>query len=273
MESEALSPALFLRYRELLYRQTGIHLADHKLSLVESRLATYVGREKDYPDYRTLLHALETNPSAELLGTFLNALTTNFSFCFRDPIHFQILAWYIHERGPSSRALRFWSAACSSGEEPYSMAITLLSHRENLPSDTRILATDISTKVLAKAAAGVYRTDQVLPHVSPELARRWFTEGDEPGSLRVRDEAKSLITFRSFNLKSPFPFTRPMDVVFLRNVLIYFDTVAKEDVVGRIERILRPGGLLILGLSESLVGVRHSLKMLDHSVYQRTSPA
>lgn len=271
MTNEALAPPLFRRYTTLLYHRTGIHLADHKLTLVESRLAPYVGPGKDFPDHRALVHALEHEPSDELLGTFLNALTTNFSYCFRDPIHFQTLAWYVRERGPTSQALRFWSAACSSGEEPYSMAVTLLSHRECLPADTRILATDISTKVLAKAEAGVYRAEQVRPHVGADVVNRWFIGGDEPGTLRIRDEAKRLITFRSFNLKSPFPFSRPMDIVFLRNVLIYFDNAAKEDVVGRIERILRPGGLLILGLSESLVGVNHRLKMLNHSIYQRTS--
>lgn len=269
MEPKTVSPDAFRRYSGLLYRLTGIHLADHKVSLVESRLASFVGPGKEFGGHRDLVAALEHQPSDDLIARFLNALTTNFSYCFRDPIHFQVLAWYVRERGPASTSLRFWSAACSSGEEPYSMAMTLLSHRDCLPPDTRILATDISTKVLAKATEGVYRRDQVEPHVAPDLAHRWLVDGEEPGSLQIRDEVKRLITFRIFNLKSPFPFHRPMDIVFLRNVLIYFDADHKQDVISKMERILRPGGLLILGLSESIVGVRHSLKMLNHSIYQK----
>ena len=271
MEGRSLSNAVFRRYTDLLYRRTGIHLGTHKRSLLESRLSPYVGREKDFPDHDALIEALENRPSPELMGTFLNALTTNYSYCFRDPIHFQTLGWYVRERGPTSRSLRFWSAASSSGEEAYSMAITLLEQRDCLPSDTKILATDISTKVLAQAQVGEYRADRVVPFAPAGIVHRWFAPSQEPGSLRVVDEVRTLVTFRQFNLQSPFPFSRPMDVVFLRNVLIYFDAVSKQDVVGRIEQILRPGGLLILGLSESLVGVRHSLRMLNHSIYQRTS--
>lgn len=267
-QDPVLTPALFRRFRELLYKKTGIHLAEHKVYLVEGRLSHFVGEGKSYSTYADFESALAADLSGQLSEEFVNVMTTNFSYFFRDPVHFQTLAWYVKERGPSSSALRFWSAASSTGEEAYSMAMTLLLHREFLPGDCRILATDISTRVLAKAEAGVYSSSQILPYAPPQT-RQWFDQ-ESDGRLRVKSEVKNMVSFRHWNLKDHFPFTRPMDVVFLRNVLIYFDNAVTEDVVRRIEQILRPGGLLILGLSESLVGIRHPLRMLKNSIYQKT---
>lgn len=270
MESADLTQDQFRRYSELLYRSTGIHLGPHKHYLAEARLSKFVGPGKSFPHHRALYEALVTNPGGPWMESFVNALTTNFSYFFRDPIHFEALAWYVRERGPTSSALRFWSAASSTGEEAYSMAITLLRHRDALPADTKILATDISTQVLAQAQAGRYPPAAVTKALDAREVGHWFSaENDE---LVVRPEVRSLVTFGHLNLKEAFPLSRPMDVVFLRNVLIYFDRASKEDVIARIADTLRPGGLLIAGLSESLVEVKHPFKMLRNSIYQKKRP-
>lgn len=269
MESD-LSQDQFRRYSQLLYQHTGIHLGPHKHYLAEARLSKYVGPGKAFPHHRALYEALVADPGGEWMESFVNALTTNFSYFFRDPIHFDALAWYVRERGPTSSALRFWSAASSTGEEAYSMAITLLRHRDALPADTKILATDISTKVLAQARAGRYPMEAVTKSLEAREVAHWFTSEDD--EMVVKPEVRSLVTFGHLNLKDPFPLSRPMDIVFLRNVLIYFDRASKEDVIARIAATLRPGGLLIVGLSESLVEVKHSFKMLRNSLYQKKKP-
>lgn len=271
-DEPVLTPKMFHRFSELLHELTGIHLADHKTYLVEGRLSHFVGRGKAFGSYEELEQQLRSGASDDLVEEFVNALTTNFSYFFRDPVHFQTLAWYIQERGPQSKGLRFWSAASSTGEEAYSMAITLLQNKEWLPADSRILATDISTRVLGKAEEGVYSADQVVPHARADVVQRWFKK-EKDNRLKVCDEVKNLVSFRHWNLRESFPLNRPMDVVFLRNVLIYFDNAVTEDLVCRIERIMRPGGLLFLGLSESLVSVNHPFKMLKNSIYQKTRMA
>jgi chemotaxis protein methyltransferase CheR len=268
MEDGALTPGQFKQYSAFLYAKTGINLPDHKLYLAEARLAKFVGPGKPFTNHRDFFLALQAAPQGDWMELFINALTTNFSYFFRDPVHFDALAWYARERGPTSSALRFWSAASSTGEEAYSMAITLLRHREVLPADTKILATDISTRVLEVAAGARYPDEAIAKSVPPAEVSRWFTNVE--GEWEVKPEVRSRVAFRHLNLKDPFPIQRPMDIVFLRNVLIYFDKASKEDVVNRIEKVLRPGGLLIVGMSESLVELRHPYRMLRNSLYQKT---
>jgi len=271
MGDPVLTEPLYRQYSRLLHAKTGISLAPHKQYLAEARLSKYVGPGKAFSRHQDLFEALEADPEGEWMEKFINVLTTNFSYFFRDPIHFETLAWYVKERGPLTSSLRFWSAASSTGEEAYSMAITLERHRESLPADTRILATDISTRVLSVAQAAQYPADVVGRNLSAAEIPRWFLDRGG-GTLEVRPEVRRRVDFRHLNLKEPFPLKKSMDIVFLRNVLIYFDREAKEDVVHRIEEVLRPGGLLIVGLSESLVEVKHPLKMLRNSMYQKTRP-
>jgi chemotaxis protein methyltransferase CheR len=269
MEDPVLTEAQFKKYSDLLYTRTGISLPVHKLYLAEARLARFVGPGKPFAKHQSFFESLEADPDGDGMELFINALTTNFSYFCPDPIHFEALAWYIQERGPTSPALRFWSAASSTGEEAYSMAITLLRHQGHLPADTKILATDISTKVLAQAQTAQYPAETINRTLSPTEISRYFRDLGN-GTVEVRPEVRAPVSFRHLNLKEPFPLNRSMDIVFLRNVLIYFDKASKEDVVHRIERILRPGGLLIVGLSESLVELKHPLKMLRNSLYQKT---
>lgn len=263
-----LDPGTFRLYADFLYQRTGIHMADSKIYLAESRLSKMVGPGKEFHSYQALWDRLKAAPSGELAEEFINVLTTNFSYFFRDQIHFDTLAWYCQERGPTSNALRFWSAASSTGEEAYSMAITLLRQRRHLPSDTKILASDISTRVLETAQKGSYSNEVLGRTFSDNELGHWFGPG-APGQSVVRPEVRSLVSFRHLNLKQDFPLKRSMDIIFLRNVLIYFDRESKEDVISKMERLLRPGGFLFVGLSESLVDIRHRLRMLKNSMYQK----
>jgi chemotaxis protein methyltransferase CheR len=269
IDEAGISDELFSCFAALLSRRTGIVLKPYKKYLLVNRLARWVGAGKEHKDFEVYYHALQHDPSGKLMEQFVNALTTNYSFFFRDPIHFDVLAQYVVDRAASQEYFRFWSAASSTGEEAFSMAITLLKSQVTLPVDSKILATDISTKVLEQASSGRFPVGHVQKSVSAQDFRRFFYPENHDGYYQTREEVRRLISFRHFNLLSPYPFSKMMDVVFLRNVLIYFGSEEKELVVNRINDYLKPGGLLIIGLSESLVGVRHPLKMLRNSIYQK----
>jgi chemotaxis protein methyltransferase CheR len=268
---EGLSDALFLKFSELLFLRTGIALKDYKKYLVVNRLSRMIGPGRDYPDFPAFYSALSSDPDGPLMTEFVNALTTNYSYFFRDPVHFQLLEQYLRDAGRSQEYLRFWSAASSTGEEAYSIAITLLKNAACLGSDCRVLATDISTKVLAKAEEGNYSAVHIAGHVDPEDLRRFFAASEDNSRYRVKDEARELVAFRYLNLLSDYPITRQMDMIFLRNVLIYFGPEEKAFVVRRMEEYLKPGGYLVVGLSESLVGVDHPFTMCRNSIYRKNA--
>jgi chemotaxis protein methyltransferase CheR len=266
---DSLSEALFLRYADLLYRKTGILLKDYKKYLVVNRLSRLVGLGLAFETFQELYRALLEDPDGELMADFVNALTTNYSCFFRDPVHFRFLERYLRDQAGKQEYLRIWSAASSSGEEAYSIAITLHAHRSLLPADTRILATDISTRVLKQAEKGVFSSAHVREHVDPKLVSRYFSFHPEQGAYEVVPEIRELVSFRYLNLLSEYPFQKKMDVVFLRNVLIYFGAEEKREVVARAYECLKPGGSLVVGLSESLLGVDTPLKMRKNSVYEK----
>lgn len=249
-----LTPDEFRRLAQFVYDKAGIHLPDEKLTLLSNRLrkrlralglATYAG-------YEQLLKSKE-GYEAEL-PHFLSAVTTNETYFFRNE---QLWRFFIQElipyfqatRGTTSRSLRIWSAASSSGEEAYTAAIAL---RENLPDferwDVKIIGTDISRRVLDHAAEGVYN-DYAVNRMSKQQIARWFEVGD--GAYRLRDEIRRLVRFQFHNLRDPFPNAR-FDLVFLRNVLMYFDTPMKKRVIKTVSDALAPGGLLIVGDVDSI---------------------
>ena len=160
-----------------------------------------------------------------------------------------------------------WSAAASTGEESYSMAITSINAIPNINfKDFKILGTDISQKVLDIATSGTYRTDKIKGHISHSDYKRFFHVTNNQAT--VKDEVKQLIAFRHFNLLEPkYPFKRRFDAIFLRNVLIYFDDIKKEQIINHVTQYLKPDGILVLGLSESLVGIKHSLGVGKNSIY------
>ena len=264
-----LSDEMFKRFSQLLHRKTGIALKHYKKYLVISRLAKIVGPTKKFANFEGFYQALLTETDGTWVQAFINALTTNYSYFFRDPVHFGVMSQYLKERGPQEPYLRFWSAASSTGEEAYSMAIVLAKQGDGLPSDRRILATDISTKVLAVAEKGVYPTEAIAQHVEATDQKRYFERLPEDNRFRVKDGLRVNLDFRQLNLQGDYPFRKPMDIIFLRNVMIYFGAKEKAEVIEKMFDHLKPGGLLFIGLSESLAGIRHHFVTYKSSVFRK----
>ena len=269
----------FRRIRALVYQQTGIALGESKRHLVCSRL----GKRLRHCGYRTFKeyyeHLMERDPKGEELLRMINAITTNKTDFFREADHFALLSSRVlaplaaQAKAGGPRHLRIWSAGCSSGEEPYSIAITVL---EGLPTpwswDVKILASDINTDMLAQGKEGVYRAER-LAGIPPALRKRYFHggRGAREGPVRVRKDVKDLVAFRRINLQEEdWPIRTVFDVIFCRNVIIYFDKPTQERLVTRLVNILKPGGFLFLGHSESLLGMQVELRHLGKTVYQKT---
>ena len=261
-------------FQRVLYEQSGIVLKDNKRALVESRVNQRLRALglAGYPEYLELLRA---DRSGEELVHLIDVISTNVTQFFREPDHFTKLAEVVDGWGEQGlKRLRFWSAACSTGEEPYTMAMTLAPLVRQHGLDAKILATDISTRVLAHAQRGVFPVDR-LGGVSPELRRRWFTEREENGRAvaEVSNELRQMIMYRRLNFtKQPFPIKGIFDVILCRNAMIYFDRHLRTSMVAEFARLLRPGGYLMIGHSETLIGIEGSFRSLKSSVYQRLNP-
>ena len=209
------------------------------------------------------------------LAELCNAITTNLTSFFREPHHFQYLRDHVlaplaaDPRG--KRRLRIWSAGCSTGEEPYSIAMSVL---EALPDragwDVRILATDLDSEVLARARRGIYPAERMTA-VSPERLQRFFVESPESGEpcRQIAPEVAALVTFKQLNLIHALPMRGPLDAIFCRNVVIYFDKETQRELFARIARLQRPGDLLFLGHSESLFKVSDSYALIGKTIHKR----
>lgn len=265
--------AVFGRIRILMHTLSGVHLADSKKELVRARIGKRL-RALGCTGFRQYLEIVSSPGGRRELAYMVDLLTTNQTFFFREPAHFQFLK---KEVFPHLRALprpfRIWSAGCASGEEPYSIAILLL---EEIPGvirrDVKILATDLSRRALAKAGEGVYDEGQ-LRCVPLPLRSRYFTllpSGAERRSrYRVTAEVRALVRIAWMNLMDPWPMRGPFDVIFCRNVMIYFDRATRERLVQRFSAHLSPGGYLMVGHSESLSGLRHDLHYIQAAVYRK----
>lgn len=255
------------------YEHAGIALGESKRNLVYSRLSRRL-RALRLSSFRDYCEYLATTPS-EVEG-FINALSTNLTKFFRESHHFEHFRDHVAvpfaqaaQRGSGLR-LRVWSAGCSTGEEPYTIAAVLRREIRNpAQHDVRILATDIDTEVLSKAAAGVYAAD-ALDEI-PKTYREYFRSAGprQPGSISIAPELRALITFRRLNLIEPWPFSGQFDAVFCRNVMIYFDSTTKTALVERFTQIIKPGGWLYIGHSESLLGLHPGLRLVGRTIYQR----
>ena len=262
----------FHALRALVKSLTGIHLGEQKRELVYGRLTRRLRalRLRSFAEYRELLSQDERE-----LTELCNAITTNLTSFFREPHHFQYLREQVFApllaEGPAGRRLRIWSAACSTGEEPYSIAMTVL---ESLPNperwDVRILATDLDSEVLERARNGLYPAER-LSGLSAERQARFFQEPRplRPGNRQVKPEVAAWVTFKRLNLMEPLPMKGPLDVIFCRNVVIYFDKDTQRDLFARMSQLQRPGGLLFLGHSESLFKVSESYALIGKSIYRR----
>ena len=264
----------FERVRRMIYARAGINLNDSKQNMVYSRLARRL-RTLGMDSFQMYLDQLERDAefNAREAQQFINALTTNLTAFFREPHHFPIFAEFLKSKvGPGGA--RIWCSAASTGEEPYSIAMTV---RETLGESggTRILATDIDTDVLATAARGVYRLETAQSCGETRL-RRHFLRGTGPhaGQVRVRPEVARPLEFAPLNLlETSWPlverFSAELDVIFCRNVMIYFDRETQRAILGRMAKLLRPGGLLIAGHSENFSDCRQWFELRGKTVYER----
>lgn len=241
------SAADFERVRKLIYAHAGISLSPIKQDMVYSRLARRL-RATGKSSFAAYLDALERDGGEEW-ERFVNSLTTNLTSFFREPHHFPIFADHLKQLG-TRRPIRVWCSAASTGEEPYSIALTVL---DMLPEaarlDVKILATDIDPVVVATARAGVYRAD-VQSVVPQPLRDKWLARDRESGAWKVKDEVKALVTFNQLNLIGAWPIKGPFDVIFCRNVVIYFEDETQAHVWGRFHKMLAPEGRLYVGHSE-----------------------
>ena len=267
-----LSDRDFARVCKMIHARAGIALNDSKRSMVYSRLSRRL-RERDLANFADYLDLLEADEGGEWQD-FINALTTNLTSFFRESHHFEMLAEHLRA-APRDKPAVLWSSASSTGEEPYSMAMTAMDALGGKTPSVRILATDIDTHVLETARRGVYRHDNVAK-LDPELARRHFQRGAgaNSGLMRVKKELRDLVSFRQLNLLQPtWPLREKFTAIFCRNVMIYFDRPTQRAVMERIAARLEPDGMLCIGHSENLMWARDLFEPCGRTAYRLARPA
>ena len=265
----AVEQRTFEKFRTLIYEKCGITLGDQKVALVSARIAKRM-RALDIETPELYYDAVMHDKSGSELVQLIDAISTNFTSFFREPAHFEMLSSLLKTwSGKGQRRFRIWCAAASTGEEPYTLAMTTREAIGNLGVDARILATDISTRVLQKCRDGVYDAQRIST-MSVELRKKYFDEVRDNGEMKyeAKDTLRALLVFRRLNLSiPPFPMQGPLDVVFCRNVMIYFDNHVRSRLVQEIYRLLKPGGYLMIGHAESLTGLDSQFKTVRPSVY------
>ncbi|HHU8881860.1 TPA: protein-glutamate O-methyltransferase CheR, partial [Escherichia coli] len=239
-ERLALSDAHFRRISQLIYQRAGIVLADHKRDMVYNRLVRRL-RALGLADFGHYLNLLESNQHSGEWQAFINSLTTNLTAFFREAHHFPLLADHARRR---SGEYRVWSAAASTGEEPYSIAMTLADTLGTAPGRWKVFASDIDTEVLEKARSGIYRHEE-LKNLTPKQLQRYFMRGTGPheGLVRVRQELANYVDFAPLNLLAKqYTVPGPFDAIFCRNVMIYFDQTTQQEILRRFVSLLKPDG-------------------------------
>ena len=259
------SDADFGRIKALIYKKAGISLHDGKHAMVYSRVSRRL-RDTGHTSFKSYLDWLEQHDGAEWQD-FINALTTNLTAFFREQHHFAVLDQ--HLRTERNKNWRIWCSAASTGEEPYSIAITA-AEALGPQGSFHIDNSDIDTKVLATAAKGVYKLDGVKG-LSPEHLQRFFMrgKGGSAGLMRVKPELQKHMAFQTVNLIEELPYREPFDVVFCRNVMIYFDAATQRKVLERIHRVMKPGGLLFVGHAENFSDAKALFALRRKTVYER----
>ncbi len=263
----------FESLRELVHELTGISMSDHKKDLLYGRLTRRlrVLQLDNFDDYYSIL---KNNPGEELQN-FINAVTTNLTSFFREKHHFEYLRDSVlpsKTKSNSLKGLRIWSAGCSTGEEAYSIAMLL---RENIPNidsmDIKILASDLDTNVVQTASMGVYDETRVQD-MDPARIKQWFQKGtgDNRGKVRVRKELRDMITFQQVNLMQEWPNKDKFDVVFCRNVVIYFDKPTQKVLFNRFADSIKPEQHLFIGHSETLHKLTDRFELIGKTIYRRT---
>lgn len=267
MSISDLSDKEFGQFQSLIYKIAGISLSAAKKPLVSGRLSKRL-RELNLASYGDYFKLLNSGHRPDEMQMAVDLLTTNETYFFREPKHFDFLRTEILAGCKLGRSFRVWSAACSSGEEPYSIAMELADRLGEGPWE--VVASDISTRVLDKARTGHYPMERTSG-ISREHLSRYCLKGvgSQENTLLVDRKLRSRVNFMQVNLNQPLPALGEFDLIFLRNVMIYFDQETKRQVMQRILPLLRPGGYFIISHSESLNGVVDSLQMLTPSIYRK----
>ncbi len=262
-----LSEHEFGQFSALIYRIAGISMSPAKKPLITGRLAKRL-KHCQLASYGEYFRFITSGPGERELQEAVDALTTNETHFFREPKHFDFLRQRLLPARQAGRALRVWSAACSSGEEPYSIAMVLDEALGREPWE--VLGSDISTRVLERARSGLFPIERMAEIPKPYLSRYCLKGVDQhEGTLLIEKSLRARVQFMAHNLTQAPPPLEPFDVIFLRNVMIYFDHDTKRQVVARLLPLLRPGGHFLVGHSESLNGVTDQLRLVVPAVYRK----
>jgi chemotaxis protein methyltransferase CheR len=267
--SVQLNEKHFRKISEIVYRSSGISLKPGKEALVRSRLmkrlrALRIDNVQKYLDY------IDGSEGQHELALFIDVMTTNKTSFFREAEHFNYLRDHVLP-GLNSHRLRFWSAACSSGEEPYTLAIWLREHMPDIDNkDVLILATDLSKRMLEKARLGVYTAETLKNLPSPQF-KKYFNKlnGQYSGCYGISDEIRKMVRLAWLNLLESWPMKGPFNVIFCRNVMIYFDRPTQQVLINRFWELLEPDGFLFVGHSEGLSAINHNFRYMRPAVYRK----
>lgn len=260
--------------RKIANEHSGIVVSDDKYDMYYARIAKRV-RSLGLSNFAEYCTYLKENEKKEFTN-FINSITTNLTSFFREKMHFDYLVSHIipelKQKYAVKKTIRVWCAAASTGEEPYTIAMVLAEHFNIKQWDIKFLATDIDSNVLATAKQGVYESQRIA-NVPPQSRSKWFRKGtgENSGTVRVVDELRNLISFKRLNLIQEWPLRKKVDVIFCRNVFIYFDGPTKEMILERFYDLLEDGGYLILGHSESIHSMNNAYKTMGHTVYKKVS--
>ena len=274
MRDFTLTDREFNQIRKLVIEHTGIALSDAKRNLVYGRLAKRL-RKMEIGDFGSYIQLLESPMGKDELANFTNAITTNLTSFFRENHHFEYLKSNVIPNllrlNADTKKIRIWSAGCSTGEEPYSIAMTI---REMIPEskdwDIKILATDLDTNVLAHAKAGIYSLEKIN-NVSKSRMKRFFLrgKGEQREDIKIRSELQNMIRFRQLNLMDPWPIKNQFDIIFCRNVVIYFDKPTQKVLFKRYHELLKDTGHMFIGHSETMFKVSDDFKLIGNTIYTK----
>jgi len=275
MISADLKDIDYERISRLVYEQCGINLHEGKKELVKARLGKRL-REGNFQSFGDYYRYVTTDDGTAELISMIDSLSTNLTYFFREESHFDKLRNIIKPMVKTSNQerllekLRIWSAGCSTGEEPYSLAITVCESVNGLSGDVKIMATDISTRVLQTADKGIFGKER-LNNVPPAILKKYFQmgSGTSEGQFRIKKNIRDMVQFSRFNLMDTPPPNYRFDIIFCRNVMIYFDKATQEALIRRFNQCLNREGHLFVGHSESLTGLSHELKYVEPSVYRK----